>query len=51
MYVIAFVPSAFTVLTSVLSIIGAIHPGYIQSATQFYFHKYDADVGCTKRPA
>jgi hypothetical protein len=51
MYVIAFRPSDFTVLTSVLSFIGAIHPGDIQSATPFCFHKHHADVGCTKRPA
>jgi hypothetical protein len=50
MYLIASRPSD-TVLMSVLSFIGVIHPGDIQSATPFCFHKYDADVGCTKRPA
>jgi len=51
MYVIASRPSDFTVLTSVLSFIGAFHLGDIQSATPFSFHKYDAYVGYTKRPA
>jgi hypothetical protein len=51
MYVIAFRPSDFTVLTSVLTFIGAFYPGDIQSATPFSFHKYDVYVGYTKRLA